>query len=57
LTPWWRAGHPDARKMVESFTTTTLSCLTRLAPSVDVRRRPPLSVAVVTHLVTRFTDE
>ncbi len=32
--------------------TTTLPCLTCLAPSVDVRWRPLVSVAVVTHLVT-----
>jgi len=31
--------------------------LTSGQPSVSVRGRPPLSVAIVTHLVTRFTAE
>jgi hypothetical protein len=43
----------SSRSQVVVSTASAASCLTWERPSVDVRWRPPLAVAIVTHLVTR----
>jgi hypothetical protein len=49
-----RARASSSRSQVTVSTASAASCLTWERPSVDVRWRPPLAVAIVTHLVTRL---
>jgi hypothetical protein len=44
---------PSSRSHVVARPASAAACLIWEAPSVDVRWRPPLSVVIVTHLVTR----
>jgi hypothetical protein len=46
----------SSRNQVQPGTTSAAALLTWDRPSVSVRWRPPLSVAIVTHLVTRLAD-
>jgi hypothetical protein len=43
----------SSRSQVTARAASAAACLTWERPSVDVRWRPPLAAAIVTHLVTR----
>jgi hypothetical protein len=44
----------SSRSQVASRAASTAACLTWERPSIDVRWRSPLTMAIVTHLVTRL---
>ena len=52
--PGFEPAASSSRSQVPVRATSAAACLTWEAPSVDVRWRPLLSVAIVTHLVTRL---
>jgi len=57
------SGRPDlipaassSRSQVTAWTASAAACLAWEAPSIDVRWRPPLVIAIVTHLATRLAS-
>jgi len=50
----WTGRASSSRSQVTVRTARASACLTWVAPSVNVRWRPLLSVAIVAHLVTRL---
>src|SRR5262249_34894221 len=53
LARGWHGAASSSRSQLAGRTASSASSLTWQPPSVNVRWRPPLVVAIVTHLVTR----